>query len=398
MAFELNNTVAGADFSTSSYTNDGFLSATPASNFWQSLGTGGAIAISYSFTLLIWFIMVLLCYCNIPVSNRTDVANQEPRDATKVLTANQIRKRLMKRIQYFSMELNCFADSLSDQCRSFASNTVTRSDKDILDPSLINPTDDTLTHEDLESLHLLHSNSTETDITYPFSDSGTNYDLKFQFPTSPNSKDSSVDIPTGSADNISFLNESPKRGVLIIPQAGYSTPLKHPLSPLMSNNRTTRTTKHLSDPSSSSSSRLLDSGDSLSSEQSYDSFLMLPSLEDSVPLKRASIPASIWRPIPQNCAICLEEYHEHDKVCWSSNPACQHVFHLDCAMEWLVTTEQKNQQLHVEQQRQRTRRRQSENDADLTCPCCRQKFLMDVNLHVVRNMTQLRQDASQPFM
>jgi len=87
MAFELNNTVAGADFSTSSYTNDGFLSATPASNFWQSLGTGGAIAISYSFTLLIWFIMVLLCYCNIPVNNRTDVANQEPRDATKVLTA-----------------------------------------------------------------------------------------------------------------------------------------------------------------------------------------------------------------------------------------------------------------------------------------------------------------------
>jgi hypothetical protein len=49
------------------------------------------------------------------------------------------------------------------------------------------------------------------------------------------------------------------------------------------------------------------------------------------------------------CAICLNQYATGDDLIFSSNPNCQHVFHGDCILSWLV------------------KRRQ--------CPCCRQVFL-----------------------
>lgn len=48
------------------------------------------------------------------------------------------------------------------------------------------------------------------------------------------------------------------------------------------------------------------------------------------------------------CAICLTQYATGDQIIFSSNPKCQHVFHGDCILSWLV------------------KRRQ--------CPCCRQVF------------------------
>mmetsp|Transcript_22159 Transcript_22159/g.54777 ORF Transcript_22159/g.54777 Transcript_22159/m.54777 type:complete len:203 (-) Transcript_22159:1434-2042(-) len=51
------------------------------------------------------------------------------------------------------------------------------------------------------------------------------------------------------------------------------------------------------------------------------------------------------------CAICLGDFKRGDKVCFSKNKACAHVFHLPCAEEWLM--------------------RHSE------CPCCRASYILD---------------------
>jgi hypothetical protein len=56
-------------------------------------------------------------------------------------------------------------------------------------------------------------------------------------------------------------------------------------------------------------------------------------------LERPSSPVSLQHshPHPDSpcCDICLGEYEEDDLVCWSANPACMHVFHQECILDWL---------------------------------------------------------------
>jgi uncharacterized protein YnzC (UPF0291/DUF896 family) len=58
------------------------------------------------------------------------------------------------------------------------------------------------------------------------------------------------------------------------------------------------------------------------------------------------------RRVPNECAICLEEYSVGSKLVWSSNPQCRHAFHSDCLMTWLLFER-----------------------GPPICPCCRQKFV-----------------------
>ena len=92
------------------------------------------------------------------------------------------------------------------------------------------------------------------------------------------------------------------------------------------------------------------------------------------------------RQIPNGCAICLCPFEATDKVTWSSNKECKHVFHADCLLNWFKTSGRR----HL-----RRRRRQEEQSGGgnqvlsyavdplvkiinfpMLCPCCRQVFVV----------------------
>ena len=41
------------------------------------------------------------------------------------------------------------------------------------------------------------------------------------------------------------------------------------------------------------------------------------------------------REVPIFCAVCIGEFEASERVCWSSNTECTHVFHHDCMLHWL---------------------------------------------------------------
>jgi len=79
------------------------------------------------------------------------------------------------------------------------------------------------------------------------------------------------------------------------------------------------------------------------------------------------------------CAICHEPYTSLDKVCWSSNPKCKHLFHEECIVAWLVSCgwiKTKGPDSAVPFSLEDM----TKGDAkllsyDLECPCCRQDFV-----------------------
>ena len=78
------------------------------------------------------------------------------------------------------------------------------------------------------------------------------------------------------------------------------------------------------------------------------------------------------REVPKFCAICLDEYEPSDKVCWSSNPECTHVFHHDCMVQWQMTLGKracKHQRFSEDPSVAQVLNFATE------CPCCRQSFI-----------------------
>ena len=85
---------------------------------------------------------------------------------------------------------------------------------------------------------------------------------------------------------------------------------------------------------------------------------------------------------PNGCAICLCPFEVADKVTWSSNPSCQHVFHQECIKDWLMASGRK---FLKRQRREQRRTGNLSYDSDpigkitgfpMLCPCCRQYFIM----------------------
>mmetsp|Transcript_3085 Transcript_3085/g.5059 ORF Transcript_3085/g.5059 Transcript_3085/m.5059 type:complete len:349 (-) Transcript_3085:92-1138(-) len=77
------------------------------------------------------------------------------------------------------------------------------------------------------------------------------------------------------------------------------------------------------------------------------------------------------RNVPIFCAICLSEYEKCDRVCWSSNTECSHVFHEDCILQWLISSGKKRS-MNQSFTRHPTDEKLLENEF---CPCCRQDFI-----------------------
>lgn len=78
------------------------------------------------------------------------------------------------------------------------------------------------------------------------------------------------------------------------------------------------------------------------------------------------------REVPIFCAVCLGEYEVGEKVCWSSNTECTHVFHHDCMKNWLEASG-KRACKHQRFSENPTKRQVL--NFSMECPCCRQAFV-----------------------
>jgi hypothetical protein len=107
----------------------------------------------------------------------------------------------------------------------------------------------------------------------------------------------------------------------------------------------------------------------------HEAMLLLPAIEnlDSSPPRQdeaQSVKLTVfqpkWRCLPETCAICLGEFLDKEKVSWSSNPRCFHVFHQECIFDWLVMNQKENQRKPMKRKKDKSL---------LSCPCCRQSFV-----------------------
>ena len=82
-----------------------------------------------------------------------------------------------------------------------------------------------------------------------------------------------------------------------------------------------------------------------------------------------SVKSSVFRPVQNLCAICLDCYSISDVVTWSSNPLCAHVFHRDCIVNWLAAQNRRSSAYASMEHEE------LDNSIHLTCPCCRVPFI-----------------------
>lgn len=87
------------------------------------------------------------------------------------------------------------------------------------------------------------------------------------------------------------------------------------------------------------------------------------------------------REVPNGCAICLSSFEVEDRVTWSSNKSCNHVFHHECILDWFCASGRRA----LKRQRRQEARTGHINFPDdpvkritscpMVCPCCRQEFV-----------------------
>jgi len=107
----------------------------------------------------------------------------------------------------------------------------------------------------------------------------------------------------------------------------------------------------------------LDMEDPYGEEGSMLVLIPIPGLHLNAPQ-----PAEPQRLVSGMCTICLCSYEVGSDVVWSSNSACEHVFHEECIEKWLM----------------------KQREGPL-CPCCRRDFCVDPY-----DLEEVADDAERP--
>jgi hypothetical protein len=70
-------------------------------------------------------------------------------------------------------------------------------------------------------------------------------------------------------------------------------------------------------------------------------YVPLPGQENTTNDEEDVVVSTPRRQVINGCAICLSTFMPEERVTWSSNPNCSHIFHHDCVLHWFLTVGRK---------------------------------------------------------
>ena len=234
----------------------------------------------------------------------------------------------------------------------------------------------------LEKKHMLQRRSEETSESHTQTQAETNTDLPQDRPVSDNNND---DIETGfvrgidppERDDDDEENKEEEEDVqythVSIPLPGYNFDCEKPVVASDEDGEKKNNTNN-SKEGKKSLIRLFGSGKGKEESVKEDEVVKEdPTIDLTTTLSsEVTDKGGRRRSCPIFCAICLAEYELKERVSWSSNTNCTHVFHEDCVVKWLVSLGK------TKSKQQRFTRDPTEAQLfqyELECPCCRQEFI-----------------------